>query len=86
MPKKCTAWYFAVPRPRGEMEWAGFVDMLRYDRALCHGERHGKIVLSTPMSPEVNRWSSMGLPVTPLYDAQSQTEALSDLVAIEKGS
>lgn len=55
---------FAVPRPT-DVQWTGFLDMLRYDQATVDSHLHDLVVLVSPpdRSPTTARWASFGLHV-----------------------
>ena len=62
---KTKPWFFAVLRGTvdGTVSSWGFIDMLRYDRAIVHKIEGDIIVLQTERPPTVARWNSFGIPV-----------------------
>ena len=61
MPKN-KPWYFVVRRPQSDMEWTGFLDMMRYDDAHVEQFRHDLILLRTVgHEPTRDRWASFRL-------------------------
>ena len=63
MPKK-VAYYYLIARPHRDMQWTGFLDMMRYDRAMIEDHSPTWIILSSTYCPPTEaRWASLGIPI-----------------------
>lgn len=61
---KAKPYYFVVPRPQTDMEWTGFLDMMRYDNAHVEQYTSNMILLRTVgQQPTELRWASFRLHV-----------------------